>query len=185
MVYSLVLDRARRRLARMAGRFVRAEQGATAVEFAIVAIPFLMLIFALLELGLVFLVSLTLESAVIDVGRTIRTGQVQTTGGTAASFKTAVCNKMNWLGATTCSGALQIDVRTFSDFATSNTSATNNTVPTSMAWNPGAGGSIVLVRAYYTWPLITPLLQTGLQNSSGKRVIYAATAFTNEPYDEQ
>jgi Flp pilus assembly protein TadG len=62
--------------------------------------------------------------------------------------------------------------------------AANTTVPTSMAWNPGVSGSIVLIRAYYTWPLITPLLRTGLQSADGKRIIYAATAFTNEPYEE-
>jgi Flp pilus assembly protein TadG len=183
MAHSFVLDRARRRLARLAGRFARAERGATAIEFALVAMPFLVLVFALLELGLVILVSLGLENAVIDAGRTIRTGQVQTSGGTAATFKAAVCDKMSWIGPT-CSSALQVDVRTFSDFAATSTSASNTTVPTSMAWNPGVSGSIVLVRAYYTWPLITPLLQTGLQSANGKRIIYAATAFTNEPYEE-
>ncbi len=184
MAHGFILERARRRLARLAGRFARAERGATAVEFALVAIPFLLLVFAVIELGLVFLVSLTLENAVIDVGRTIRTGEVQTGGGTASTFKTAVCNKMSWIGATRCNGALQIDVRTYSDYTTSNSTATNATVPTSMNWNPGVAGSIVLVRAYYTWPLITPLLQTGLQSANGKRIIYAATAFTNEPYDQ-
>lgn len=169
-------------MARTAGGFARAEDGATAVEFAFVALPFILMVFAIIELGLVFLVSLTLESAVTDVGRTIRTGQVQTSGGTAATFKTAVCAKMNWLG-TQCSTNLALDVRTFSDYATSNTSASTGTVPTTMNWNPGAAGSIVLIRAYYTWPLITPLLNTGLQNASGKRIIYAATAFTNEPYE--
>jgi Flp pilus assembly protein TadG len=174
-------DRARRRPARPFGRlvarFARADGGATAVEFALVAIPFLMLIFAIIELGLVFLVSLTLESAIVDAGRTIRTGQVQTTGGTADSFKTTVCNKVGWLGVD-CASALQLDVRTFPDYTTGATSA----VPATMAWTPGGPGSTVLVRAYYTWPLVTPLLRTGLQEAGGKRVIYAATAFTNEPY---
>jgi Flp pilus assembly protein TadG len=181
MALSHLLDRARRRLANKAGGFARAEDGATAVEFALVAIPFLVLVFAIIELGLVFLVSLTLENAVIDVGRQIRTGQIQTAGGTATTFKASVCGKMSWLGSK-CSTNLSIDVRTFSDYATSNTSASDGTVPTTMNWSPGTPGSIVLVRAYYTWPLITPLLKTGLQNSSGKRIIYAATAFTNEPY---
>lgn len=183
-----LLLRARRRLAqlrlgRAAARFSRAEDGATAVEFALVAIPFLMLIFAMIELGLVFLVSLTLENAVIDVGRTIRTGELQTSGGTADSFKTAVCDKMSWLGSG-CAGALSIDVRTFADFASSNTSATNPTMPDTMAWNPGAAGSIVLIRAYYAWPLVTPLMRTGLQSANGKRIIYAAAAFANEPYEQ-
>lgn len=187
MAFRHLIDRARRRLARhrlagSAAGFARAEDGATAVEFAFVAIPFLLLVFAIIELGLVFLVSLTLENAVMDVGRTIRTGQVQTSGGNAASFKTAVCNKMNWLGSK-CAANLQIDVRVFSDYSSGNTSAATGAVPTTMNWNPGAAGSIVLVRAYYTWPLVTPLMQTGLQNSGGKRIVYAATAFTNEPYE--
>ncbi|AZS20361.1 MULTISPECIES: TadE/TadG family type IV pilus assembly protein [unclassified Caulobacter] len=183
MASRFLLARARLRLARSARRFARAEQGATAVEFALVAIPFLMLIFAIIELGLVFLVSITLESAVIDAGRTIRTGEVQTAGSDAAAFKTAVCNRMDWLGSR-CTTALRLDVRTFADYSTGTTSATNGTVPTTMSWNPGTSGSIVLVRAYYTWPLITPLLNTGLQTSNGQRIIYAATSFTNEPYDQ-
>lgn len=192
MAANRLLDRARRRLARhrlarhrlahVAGGFARADDGATAIEFALVAIPFLILVFGIIELGLVLLVSIGLENAVIDVGRQIRTGQVQTSGGTAASFKTSVCNKMSWLGSQ-CSTSLSIDVRTFADYATTNTSATPGAAPPTMSWDPGTAGSIVLIRAYYTWPLITPLLQTGLQNASGKRVIYVATAFTNEPYE--
>jgi len=176
-----ILANARKRLARQAGRFARAERGATAVEFALVGVPFLMLIFAIVELGLVFLVSTTLETAVSDVGRTIRTGQVQTGSGTAATFKTAVCNKLSWLGSK-CQDALQIDVQTYADYAATRTESGKSDVPTSMRWDPGQPGSIVLVRAYYTWPLITPLLNTGLQSANGKRIIYAATAFSNEPY---
>lgn len=185
MAYNHIFARARRRLARFAGRFARAERGATAVEFALVFMPFLMLVFALIELALVYMVSLLLENAVIDVGRTIRTGEVQTSGGTAATFKTAVCNKIGPIGAMSCDSALQLDVRTYADYSASNTSASaNNAVPTSMQWNPGTAGSIVLVRAYYTWPLISPLMQTGFQNANGRWIVYAATAFTNEPYDQ-
>ncbi len=178
------IDRARRRLARFrlartAVRFARAERGATAVEFAFVSIPFLLLILAMIELGLVFLVSLTLENAIIDGGRTIRTGEVQGAKTTAADFKIAVCKKMNWLGDR-CAGALTLDVRTYADFASINKA----TAPDPPAWDPGKAGSIVLVRAYYTWPLVTPLLNTGLQSADGKRIIYAATAFMNEPYEQ-
>lgn len=176
-----LLHRVRRRTADLAARFARAEDGATALEFALVAMPFLLLVFTIIELGLVLLISLTLENAVIEVGRTIRTGEVQKGGGTASSFKTAVCNKMGWGGAG-CMSALSIDVRTFNDYASS--TPVNDTIPTTMTWNTGAPGSIVLVRAYYTWPLVAPLLNTGLQTASGKQVIYAATAFTNEPYDQ-
>jgi len=43
--------------------FGRARQGATAVEFAFIAGPLLMLIFGILELALVFMMSTALESA--------------------------------------------------------------------------------------------------------------------------
>lgn len=188
MAHRPLLDRARRRLAglrlaRTAARFARAERGATAVEFALVSIPFLLLVMAMIELGLVFLVSLTLENAIIDVGRTIRTGEVQGAKTTAADFKTAVCAKMNWLGDR-CAGALSLDVRTYADFASVGASAANATVPNPPTWDPGKAGSVVLIRGYYAWPLVTPLMNTGLQSADGKRIIYAATAFMNEPYEQ-
>ncbi|ADG11879.1 pilus assembly protein [Caulobacter segnis] len=183
MAHRFILDRARLRLARAAARFARAERGATAVEFALVSIPFLLLVMAMIELGLVFLVSLSLENAIIDAGRTIRTGEAQGAKVTATAFKTSVCNRMSWLGDR-CADALSLDVRTFTDFAGVSASAANATAPNPTAWDPGQPGSIVLVRGYYTWPLVTPLMNTGLQSADGKRTIYAATAFMNEPYEQ-
>lgn len=188
MAHRPILDRARRRLtrlrlARAALRFARAERGATAVEFALVSIPFLLLVMAMIELGLVFLVSLTLENAIIDVGRTIRTGQVQGAKTTAADFKTAVCNRMSWLGDR-CAAGLSLDVRTYADFTSIGASGASAAPPNPTAWDPGKAGSIVLVRGYYEWPLVTPLMNTGLQSANGKRIIYAATAFMNEPYEQ-
>ncbi len=163
-------------------QFARARRGAVSVEFAFVSVPFLLLIFATIELGLVFLVSLTLENAVIDVGRTIRTGEAQQANRTATAFKTAVCTEMTWL-ASSCDAALSIDVRTFTGFSASG-SAMSAARPRTPCWDPGGPGSIVLIRAYYNWPLITPLLQTGLQTSNGRRMLTAATAFANEPYSD-
>lgn len=162
--------------------FARAERGATAVEFAMVSIPFLLLIFAIIELGLVFLVSVTLENAVINAGRKIRTGEVQTAASTAQAFKTATCAKMGWTGSA-CESALSLDVRTFTSFANSS-AVINVSKPRTPCWDPGGPGSIVLIRAYYSWPLITPLLETGLQTSNGQRLIQATTVFTNEPYSD-
>ena len=170
----------RSRLHRLFTRFARARGGATTVEFAFVALPFLTLVFAIVELGLVFFVSVTLENAVIDTGRKIRTGELQTAGGTAATFKTAVCTEMAWIGAA-CSDALSLDVRTFAGFSASNTAVAANQ-PQTPCWDPGGPGSVVMVRAYYAWPLITPLLETGLKSSNGKRIVTAVAAFANEPY---
>ncbi|MDG2530975.1 TadE/TadG family type IV pilus assembly protein [Caulobacter endophyticus] len=165
---------ARRRL----DRFARAEGGATAVEFGLVLLPFLLLFFGIIELALVYFASMTLENAVVDAGREIRTGQVQTGGGDAGSFKTSVCSRMNWLESG-CPAALRVDVRTVATFNASSGLAT----PKSPCWDPGGAESLVLVRAYYDWPLITPLLQAVMQTANGKRTLTFTTAFANEPYN--
>jgi Flp pilus assembly protein TadG len=171
-----------RRARALPARFATDRRGATAVEFALVAAPFLLLVFAIIELGMVSLVSLTLENAIFDQGRKIRTGQIQSTKITAASFKNGVCGEMSWLTGR-CADALTVDVRTFSGFGASQT-AFQGERPAVPCWDTGGPTSVVLVRAYYTWPLITPLLQTGLQTADGERVITATTAFANEPFSD-
>ncbi|EJL27990.1 Flp pilus assembly protein TadG [Caulobacter sp. AP07] len=160
-------------------RFARAEDGATAVEFAFVAIPFFGLIFAILELGLVFLVSITLENALMNLDRQIRTGEFKQD---ASAFKTAVCAQMP-VPATSCEAAITLDVRVLPAF----TGATALKRPPAggACWNPGGANSIILVRGYYKWPIITPLLQGAVAGADGNREITFAALFRNEPYDTE
>uniref|UniRef100_B0SYF5 TadE family protein n=1 Tax=Caulobacter sp. (strain K31) TaxID=366602 RepID=B0SYF5_CAUSK len=167
---------------RLLRRFARAQDGAAAVEFAFVAIPFLVLVFAIIELGLAFLVSMTLENALMNVDRTIRTGQLQTTGGTAASFRTAVCRQMVWMGSSSCQSSIILDVRSLPSFAATNALPAPKASKT--CWDPGGPRSIILVRAYYRWPLITPLLQNAVGGAPGDRQINFAAVFANEPYSD-
>lgn len=167
-------------------RFSRDERGGnTTVEFALIATPFFMLIFGVLELGLVFLVTTTLENATIAAGRKVRTGELQGSGGSASTFKAEVCNNMSWLGSS-CSSNLYVDVRTFTSFSTVTqpSPVVGGVVdPASLSFTPGVGNDIVLVRSYYTWTIITPLLNASLVNLSGnKRLITTAVAFRNEPF---
>jgi Flp pilus assembly protein TadG len=93
-------------------RLARDEKGIATVEFAIVAAPFLALMFAIMETAIVFFAGQTLETAVADSARLIMTGQAQTSSFTAAQFKSAVCAKI--LGLFDCQNGLQIDVKTYS-----------------------------------------------------------------------
>src|SRR5471032_2864150 len=78
--------------ARALRRFVRRENGATAVEFALVATPFIALLIAILETALVFFAQQVLQTATTQTSRLIMTGQAQTQNLTAAQFQQAVCN---------------------------------------------------------------------------------------------
>ena len=178
--------RLRERLAPRLALFARAKGGAAAVELALVALPFFALLLGVIELSLIFLVSSSLENATALAARTIRTGQLQTGGSaTASAFKTTICNNFGWLPSS-CNGNLYVDVETFTTFAsvTAPQPVTNGVFDSSkLSFSPGNPSDIVVVRAYYQWPLIAPLMfQSAQQLSGGKLLITSTQAFRNEPY---
>jgi Flp pilus assembly protein TadG len=172
---------ARRTRSGLLRRFARAEEGVAAIEFAFVAIPFFILVFSIIELGLAFLVSLTLENAMMNVDRRIRTGELQTAGASAATYHSYVCQQMSWLGAS-CASSLIIDVRVLPSFTSGGGLAPPKAA--TPCWDPGGPGSIVLVRGYYKWPLITPLMQNAVGGKPGDRQINFSAVFANEPYSD-
>lgn len=153
-----------------------------------IAGPLLLLIFGILELALVFMVSTTLETATAQAARPIRTGELQTSGAaSAANFKKAVCDRMNWLGST-CLDNLYVDVRTYDDFTglrDDPSLGTSSMDPENQCWSPGGPTDIVLVRTYYVWRIFTPLISNALVNAGGdRRLVTAVEAFRNEPYSD-
>lgn len=80
-------------------RWSEDRKGAMAVEFAMVALPFIFTILALFELALILLLSTTLDASTTKVARLIRTGQLQTQGtpATADGFRDQVCSNLGWL----------------------------------------------------------------------------------------
>ena len=170
---------------RRRGAFASADSGATAVEFAMISIPFLALLFAIFELGAIFLASSAMDAAVEQAARQIRTGQLQgTANNNAAGFKTLVCNSISWISSTDCQANLSLDVRTFSSFSavSATTPVANGAIdPTQISFNAGASCDIVLVRAFYPWTLIAPTLEPGLPNlNANQRLLTATVAFRNE-----
>lgn len=169
---------------KLARRFIRQQDGAAAVEFALIAVPFLALLFAILETALVFFAGQTLEAAVSDASRLIMTGQAQAAGYSQADFKTQVCNRI--YGLFDCSGGVYVDVKQYSSFGSVNNTApvTNGTFDTTkMSYTPGGPGCIEVVTLYYQWPIYVSLLGNNLSNLNGsKRLLVATSVFRNEPY---
>jgi len=166
-------------------RMLRRQDGAAAIEFGLVAAPFLAMIFALLETSLVFFAGQTLETAAADSARLIMTGQAQTGGYDQAKFKEAVCARIT--GLFDCAGGLHIDVKNYTDFASADTSkpidASGNLQTGSFNYQPGGPGDIVVVRLMYEWPVYVSLLGFNLSDlTGGKRLLMATVAFRNEPY---
>jgi Flp pilus assembly protein TadG len=168
-----------------AQRLIRSQDGAAAVEFGLVAAPFLALLFAIIETALVFFAGQVLETAAADSARLIMTGQAQMAGYDASKFKEAVCAKIS--GLFDCVGGVYVDVKNYSSFGSIDTSnpvdQNGNLKSESFGYQPGGPGDIVVVRLMYQWPVWASQLGLNLADMAGsKRLIISTVAFRNEPY---
>lgn len=168
-------------------RMLRDRSGAAAVEFAMVAAPFLALVFAIMETAIIFFAGQALETAASDSARLIMTGQAQTQGFDQTKFKQAVCARIYALF--NCNGSLYIDVKSYSSWSSVNTSlpvdSSGNIQSSSFGYQPGGPSDIVVMRLMYQWPVYVSLLGLNgdLSNASGsQRLLMATVAFRNEPY---
>jgi Flp pilus assembly protein TadG len=166
-------------------RFARQQEGSAAIEFGLVAVPFIALTFAILETALVFFAGQTLETAASEAGRLIMTGQAQAAGYSQGQFKTQVCNFLAG-GLFDCTNGVYVDVKTYNDFTSVNNTApvSNGTFDTSkMNYQPSSPGCIVTVTLYYQWPIYVTLFGDNLTNlNGGSRLLAAASVFRNEPF---
>jgi Flp pilus assembly protein TadG len=166
--------------------FARREDGAAALEFAIVAAPFIALVLATIQTAAAFFAGQLLESVATDASRMILTGSAQKGNMDQAAFNTAVCGKVQALF--TCS-KLMVDVQTASSFGTASTAMPAMTydgsgnVTNSWQYNPGNPGDIVVMRVMYPWPVFLGPLGLSLSNqSNGTLLLMSTAAFKNEPY---
>ncbi len=181
-----------------------ARSGSAALEFALIAPVFFVLLMGLIEAGVIFFGQSVLQNATNDAASLVRTGQVtgtlpnqtltpaQLAAGqvagrpmTQAQFRTFICNKIAPLLA--CDANLQIDVKAFSSFSAAsypNPLTANKTLnPNLNNYAPGGVCSVVLLRTFYTWNVVTPLLNPFLTNmANNKHLMSATAAFRNEPY---
>jgi Flp pilus assembly protein TadG len=166
---------------RLIRRFARQRDGSAAVEFSLVAMPFLALLFAIIETAMVFFAGQTMEAAVADSARLIMTGQAEKFS--ASDFKTQVCNRI--YGLFDCAGQMYVSVKAYSSFTSINTTppVTNKVFNTTMPYDKANVGDIVVVSLYYQWPIYVSLLGNNLDNlNGGNRLLTATSVFRVEPY---
>src|SRR6478609_1832366 len=129
-------------------RFRKDKKGAAAIEFAFVAIPFFALMFAIVETAMAFFFNQILETAVADSSRLILTGQVQSQKMNGPQFKTQICSRLPSLFE--CESKVAVDVRVADNFSDADLRKLQESDLTgNYSWDPGVGGSIVIVRVIY------------------------------------
>ncbi len=163
-------------------RLAGCRSGASAVEFAMVAVPFLALIFLMLNTAVLYFAQQSLQTATAEAARLVMTGQAQVQNMTAAQFQQQICN--NATSMFDCSG-IYVNVQTFSTFAgvTMLNPVTNGNFNTAMHYSLGNSGDIELIQVFYQWPLFATGLGFNFTNVGGTSNLLTATAaFRNEPY---
>ncbi|GBF27683.1 hypothetical protein MnTg02_02742 [bacterium MnTg02] len=173
---------------RLMRRLKRDCSGASMVEFSLIAGLFLFLIFAVLDIALIYWANFELENATNDAARLIRTGQVQKDPPMgAATFKSQICAKTAILWD--CSGKLQVNVEgfnTFADVAPVDPFDAAGELKQSFAFQPGGGEDIVLVTTFYEWQPFGFFPGLALSNmSNGNLLLRAALTFRNEPFETE
>ncbi len=157
------------------------------IEFALLGMPFFTIIFATIETAMVFFAGQVLDSAVQDSSRLIRTGQAQTASFNTASFKAALCTRL--YGLFNCAN-VKIEVHVINSFATATaTPPVQTTCGATCNWTivenfqPGVGKQLIMVQAYYKWPLLITFPGFNLKNQPDNfRLLSAIRVFRNEPF---
>lgn len=176
--------------------FGRDETGVTAIEFGFLALPFFTIVLAIVETSLIFLAGQILDSAVQDSSRLVRTGQAQNHAPayTPADFRAAICSGL--YGMFDCDAAddkLRVSVTVLTDFSAAalgyplktGEDCDEDECDWTLAddYDPGDGGEVVLVQAYYKWPTIVRLPGFNFQSlPDGTRLLGASRVFRNEPF---
>lgn len=164
----------RRRRGGLFVRLGRSRDGVAAIEFALLAIPFFLLLFAIIETCIAYAAEQVLDNAVDEMARKLRTGQItyetgQPTDMTKGEFRAAFCEQIAILMS--CDDKLSLNVQSLPSF---------NQIPEGIPredgrpfgdldtsgfdYAPGQDGSKNIVRAYYRWPIVTDLIRPFVTN---------------------
>jgi Flp pilus assembly protein TadG len=160
-------------------------KGSAAIEFAMVAPILFLFIFGIIETGVIFFAASMLQNATDDTARKIRTGELSGTL-TAAQIASSVCSEVHGL-INNCAGTLQVDMRTYTSFGSASyptvTNANGVVDPSKLQLQSASDCSIILLRTFYAWTIMTPLMRPLLESTTtGQTLLTSSAAFRTEPY---
>lgn len=188
------------RLKPLLEKFGVSRDGTAAIEFAILAIPYFLVVFAIIETFLAMMAEQVVVNATENMARRLRTGQISSSIS-KEDFRKSFCNEVSVM--ITCSAdeikqeqKLYIDLRSFTAFKDIPT-----TIPlkpygqyydldtSQFGFKPGGPETINMLRVYYRWRVIADIIRpylTKVRPADGSMpshfLIVATDAFMNEKY---
>jgi Flp pilus assembly protein TadG len=170
-------------------RFRHDRGGAVAIEFVALALPFALLVFAILESCISFAAQQVLANATDDIARQLRTGQIKAADVTEPKLKQMICDRIDIIMPKGCPD-LVVDLREFPTFAAAaavkiKLTPSGDIDTTGFAVKPGKSLSKNMLRVFYRWPVITNFMAKSMANlKDGKTLHFATATWQNEPFDD-
>lgn len=171
-------------------RFNRHTGGSTAIEFVALAIPFALLVFAILESCIAFAGQQVLANVTDDIARELRTGQKKADTVSRTWLRETICDRLGVIVVGNCQANLEVDLRQFTSFALAANERIKFTSDgdidtTGFDVKPGKSGTRNMLRVFYRWPVITDFMRKSMSNLKGGKTLQFATAtWQNEPFDD-
>jgi Flp pilus assembly protein TadG len=160
------------------------DEAATAIEFAIVGVPFVFIMIGLIEVSLMFAANSMLQDATSQAARVIRTGQVQQAAGDPEEvFRDQLCYIANIFLDCDKVQYEVVQVNNFDEAESNQPSFDSDGNLVSQGFDPGGVSDVVLVRTVYYYPLMTPFIGPLLADGPNQTKFMMTTmVLETEPY---
>jgi Flp pilus assembly protein TadG len=167
----------------LTSKFARDRKGSAAIEFAILALPFFVVIFAIAEIAVMYFVDSGLDAALHKAVRQVRVGVAKNGNWDATKFKQVVCSELSYSFG--CSTKLKVRATIVTNMAsiTKASPISGGNLNVTEDFNLGDSGSYVLVQAFLPWdPTFKLYTISSAQLSDGSYVLGSAELIKNEPF---
>ncbi|CAL9914348.1 TadZ/CpaE-like protein, associated with Flp pilus assembly [Candidatus Liberibacter solanacearum] len=178
--------------------FIR--EGSVAVEFALLIMPYLMLVFAILEIALSFTAEQIFENTTYEIARKIRTGEIKKSQvPSLREFRDLVCKDLKVFfdcspGEINNPYDFYLDVREIKSLydipmkiPRKGVDSDSEIDDQDFDFAPGGARTYNVLRAFYHWPLYTDFMHRYISavkhpGQKGDFLIMSIIAFKNEPF---
>ncbi|KXO79362.1 TadE/TadG family type IV pilus assembly protein [Brucella anthropi] len=167
-------------------RFVRAQNGVAAVEFALLIFPFLLIVFATIEVGMSFTARQVISNATETVARRLQTGQIRGTAISEEALRKELCQQMQFMVASGCPN-LSFNLGTYEGFGRVPTDKIlddeGRLTRTGITGTSGTS-TINQLNVVYAWPVLTNILYLieSPHAAGGTMPLFATLTWQNEPF---
>lgn len=164
---------------RLLRRFRSERKGTTAIEFAMILLPFLMMTMGTLEIALIHLSRSAMADALEKTSRQIMTGAADCL--TADEYIDQLCTRISFAPGN-CTDNTKVVMQELATFSSDPGPDEQDFDAIQSTMRNGRENSIMALRAYHRWNVLFPLLDDALGGGDGELILVSNLAFRNEPF---